>query len=413
MPNGDSTFISLLIIASLSILIPFAVKKFNRISIPISVGEIIAGIIIGKSGFNIIQMNAVLEILFEIGLTFLVFLIGRGIDLNFIKNSYQADSCRVKNPLIIAFVSFALCLSTAFIFAAVLKYFEFISNMTIFALLFCNTAVEIVKTTLKEKKLLETNYGHTMLISAVISNFASMIILSVYISIVNKYSPKDLLPIILFIPVFVLCKYLARKLLRFFSGLSGSVYQLSIRLSNAVLLLYITASFLLKTHMIIGTFFAGLLFSVVHRREMFFEKFDVIRYNIFISIFFITVGIKFDLKAIVAHQSALILLPIIVIIIYTINVLSGLLYRTNYNDRFSLAASVLLSTRLSLMGAVAYKMHLIDNIMNSVIVMSAIITCLISPVMFNKLYDSGLDLSSVNDNFIHRDIAQRCNKQNT
>ena len=50
-----SPFAPLLLITVLAVVVPLIVIRIRPVRLPIVVGEIVAGIIIGKSGFNLVQ----------------------------------------------------------------------------------------------------------------------------------------------------------------------------------------------------------------------------------------------------------------------------------------------------------------------------------------------------------------------
>ena len=64
-------FIPLLSIIALAFLVPLLMGRIRWL--PVIVGEILAGIIIGHSGLNLIGENEILEIFSTIGLSFLMF----------------------------------------------------------------------------------------------------------------------------------------------------------------------------------------------------------------------------------------------------------------------------------------------------------------------------------------------------
>jgi hypothetical protein len=69
-----SPFIPLLLITVLAFLVPILASRSRRVRFPIVVGEILAGMIIGQSGFDLVEPSPVLSFLAEFGFTFLMFL---------------------------------------------------------------------------------------------------------------------------------------------------------------------------------------------------------------------------------------------------------------------------------------------------------------------------------------------------
>src|SRR5690348_2056725 len=69
-------FVSLLFITVLAAVVPLVVSRIRPIRVPIVVGEIAAGMLIGKSGLNLVQSTPTLEFLAQFGFVFLMFLSG-------------------------------------------------------------------------------------------------------------------------------------------------------------------------------------------------------------------------------------------------------------------------------------------------------------------------------------------------
>src|SRR6478609_381991 len=73
---------SLLIVILVAFLTPIILHKFKLNIIPVVVAEIIMGLIIGKSGFNLVETDMWLETLSTLGFIFLMFLSGLEIDFS-------------------------------------------------------------------------------------------------------------------------------------------------------------------------------------------------------------------------------------------------------------------------------------------------------------------------------------------
>jgi Trk K+ transport system NAD-binding subunit len=100
------------------------------------------------------------------------------------------------------------------------------------------------------------------------------------------------------------------------------------------------------------------------------------------------VGVQFDLPALLSSQSALLLVPLIIIAAYLVKFIPALLYRLEYSWRETAAAGVLLSARLSLIiaaAAIGLRLAVISEAVNAAIILVAVITCTASPILFNLL----------------------------
>ena len=111
-------------------------------------------------------------------------------------------------------------------------------------------------------------------------------------------------------------------------------------------------------------------------------------YGFFIPIFFIMVGARFDLSALLNSPGALWLVALLIGAAYLVKLIPALCFRSLFSWRESLAAGVLLSSRLSLIiaaAAIALSLGMITPAINAAIVLVAIVTCTASPIFFNRL----------------------------
>src|SRR5690606_33257672 len=79
MEHGGS-LTSLVIVILAALLTPILLHRLKLTVIPVVVAEILVGLIIGKSGFNIVHEGDWLRILSSLGFIFLMFLSGLEID---------------------------------------------------------------------------------------------------------------------------------------------------------------------------------------------------------------------------------------------------------------------------------------------------------------------------------------------
>ena len=75
--EAEAGFTPLLIVIALAFAVPLVLMRFQRLRLPIVVGEILAGIVVGRSGFGwVTNEDALLTLLAEFGFVFLMFLAG-------------------------------------------------------------------------------------------------------------------------------------------------------------------------------------------------------------------------------------------------------------------------------------------------------------------------------------------------
>lgn len=396
--NSASPFVSLLFITILAALVPPLVGRIRPIRLPIVVGEIIAGILIGKSGLNLVEPTRTLDFLSQFGFVFLMFLSGLEVSFADLLAPASADKARPRwqrpLPLAGAFFGLTLLLATGVGFS--LSMAGLIENPILMGLILSTTSLGIVLPVLKERNLLPTSYGQFVLVAALIGDFATLLLLSVTIALIRQGPGLELL---LFGVLFLAFLGLARLgrwagripgLTSLISEFSHATAQLDVRGAFALMIIWVVLAEALGVEVILGAFLAGALISVSRPRPdtTLRDKLDVIGFGFFIPLFFIMVGANFDLAALTESPRALLLVPVLVVAAYAVKLLPALLFRTRLPWRQTWAAGTLLASRLSLIiaaSAIALQLQLIRPSVNAAIILVAVVTCTISPILFGRI----------------------------
>ncbi len=396
-------FKSLLIVMLASFLVPIIVSRGRRIAIPIVVGELVAGIIIGPSllGWVVVEGQA-MEFLRDFGLAYLMFIAGMEIDFNMLaritrQHAGKQGSSLLRNPLFLGSASFSLTLILSVGISMLMVSRGLVSSPWMFALILSTTSLGVVLPVLKERMLKDTPFGQTMLLTALLADFVTMLLISIYATyiVAGGLDIRMLLVFLLFI-AFAFLHRTSHILSRIpwikdlVEELSHATAQIKLRASLALMVTFIVLAELLQSEMILGAFIAGVIVSLIttskdRRVEKDLEAFG---FSFFIPIFFVLVGVGFDLKVLLASSETMLLVPVLLIAALTVKFVPALLFRAAFTWRETLAAGSLLSARLSLIIAaslIALDLQIIDDATNSAIILVAIITVTLSPLMFSAL----------------------------
>ncbi|HET7616223.1 MAG TPA: cation:proton antiporter, partial [Bacillales bacterium] len=76
MEHTQASFASLVIVVIAAFLTPILLNRLRLRFIPVVVGEIIAGLIIGKTGFDLVDKDVWIQTLSTLGFIYLLFLSG-------------------------------------------------------------------------------------------------------------------------------------------------------------------------------------------------------------------------------------------------------------------------------------------------------------------------------------------------
>jgi len=376
-------YFPLFAIAVFALLIPIL---SNRIGVPAVVGEIICGIIIGRSVLGLFTGEEEgIAFLASFGFIFLMFLVGLQIDFS------QVEVHGAKLFVLGTFVYLiTLCIS---IFLTYKLGYEFYM-----ALVLSTSSVGLIVPTLREQGTLKSEFGQTIIISAFIADFTTVLLVTVH----TLYHEEGItwgmfliaLVFVLFFAVYYFGKlaiwHYPERLSKWFK--SDQPSEIGVRASFALLLVFVVLAEIVGVEAILGAFLAGVILSILFRGGTILEqKLYGIGYGFLIPIFFINVGMQFDLEAL-WEEGIYLVVPMLLLIAFVVKMVPSLLFLIKYSLRESISAGVLLSSRLSLIIAVAavgMELGLIDTPMGSAIVLLAIITSISCPTIFRRMHQHG------------------------
>lgn len=386
-------FDSLALIVVLSFIIPFLSIRFAKGVIPSVAFEIIIGFIIGKSGFNIVQLNSeVLKFFSEFGLLYLMFLGGYEVDFS------QMGSKSKKffySPLFLSATAFILTFILSYLFSLFLISLFHCSNSPFYlTLIFSTTSVAIVFPILKAREDLKKIYRQTLALSAIIADFTTLFLITVYS--ILKTNANGFEKIVL-ISATILVLFIIYKLSGIFTSSEyvekmsimlkhKSHIQIGIRGSFAVLFIFLFLAEKLGIEVILGSFVAGMIVSKLQSKEssVMSIKLDAIGYGFFIPFFFIYQGAKSSLPF--NTKTGIIFIIVILIGAYLIKMLSSIPFKLRFSFRETVSAGILLSGRLSLVVAaslIGLQLGVVNESVNSAMIILAALSCVISPALFN------------------------------
>jgi Kef-type K+ transport system membrane component KefB len=395
------SFAPLLVVVMLAFLVPLLLSSVRgRLAIPIVVGEIVAGMIVGRSGFGwVLPDNGALSLLKELGFVLLMFLSGMEIDFRSLRgiDPQQVGHQSRWSPPSLAVLNFGATLVLAGAFAWGLKWIGATTDPWMMGLILSTTALGVVVPILKEAGLSQSLYGQSILLATVIADFVTMFLISVQVAIVSRgLTAEILLVFLLFVAFFLAARFgsfLSRieSLQRVIQELSHATAQIKVRLAFSTLLIFVVLAEKLGLEIIVGAFLAGAIVSLLRTPEdrALSSQFEAIGFGFFIPIFFIMIGVDFNLPALLSSTGALLSVPLLLIAAITVKVIPGFVFRLNHTWREALAAGILMCPRLSLIiaaAAIGEKLGVIDESVNAGIVLVAIVTVTASPLAFLKVF---------------------------
>ncbi|UXH45707.1 monovalent cation:proton antiporter family protein [Rossellomorea vietnamensis] len=386
---------SLVIVIMVAFLTPILLHRFKLNFIPVVIAEIIMGLVIGKSGFNLVQQDMWLETLSTLGFIFLMFLSGLEIDFTAFSGgkkkkellpSGKEEPNRLKLAIIIFIGIFFVSLGLSYLFVL----FGLIDNAFLMTLIISTISLGVVVPTLKEAHITKSAIGQIILLVAVIADLVTMILLAVFVSLYGEGHGNMWLLLILF-GVGLLLYFLAKRLKNnpFIKSLSTGTVQIGTRAVFTLIMLLVAVSETVGAENILGAFLAGVLVSLLAPNQEMVHKLDSFGYGFLIPIFFVMIGVELDLGSLLSDKKMLLLIPLLVLAFLVSKIIPVYLLRYWYDTKTTIASAFLLTSTLSLVIAaakIAERIEIITPQMSGTLILVAVITCIITPIIFKKLF---------------------------
>lgn len=296
LPLGNPVLIFSLILFII-LLSPILLRKLN---IPGIIGLIIAGVVIGPHGFNILEKNSAVELFSTIGLLYIMFIAGLELDMNEFKSNRNKS-------LLFGFFTFAIPISIGFPVCYYLLGFDFNASILTASMFATHTLVAypiVSKFGVSKNQAVAITVGGTIL-----TDTAVLIILAVIIGNSQGDLNQDfwiklgvslaIFSAIMFFVIPKIAKWFFRKLES--EKHSHYIFVLSVVFFAAFL------AEVAGVEPIIGAFVAGLaLNKLIPHSSALMNRIDFIGNSLFIPFFLISVGMVVDVSVILSGPMALV-----------------------------------------------------------------------------------------------------------
>src|SRR3954453_22391364 len=377
-------FDNLLIVVAVAFAAPLLLGFFPGVKLPSVVLEIIAGIVIGPAVLGIVHIDEAISVIALLGLAFLLFLAGLEIEFDQLRG-------QVLRVTLMAFVvSFAIAVAAALL----LKATGLIETPLLIAIILCATSLGVLIPVLKDAGEISSTFGQLIVAAGTIADFGAVILLSVFFSGEGGVGSTLLLIgslVVLAVVVLVSARAAERSM-----SIRADLVRLQdttaqIRIRGAVVLLVGFAAIAdqLGLETILGAFIAGAILSLLDRDEQmthpdFRRKLEAIGFGVFIPVFFISSGVKFDLDALTSSSSSLVMVPVFLAALVAVRGLPAALYRRRLGTRKAAIAGLMQATSLPFIvaaTAIGLQLGLIDAAGSAALIGAGLLSVLLFPVI--------------------------------
>lgn len=350
---------------------------FERLKLPGIVGLILAGVIVGPHGLNLLQRDSTIVLLGTVGLLFLMFMAGLETSLDDLK-------LNAKNAIIFGLATFAvpMALGTG---AMLLLGYGFLAAILVASCFASHTLLAlpvVTKQGIMRSQAVTLTLGGTL-----ITNVLALLVLAI---VVKAHQGSLTLTFWLFlIPSLALYTFatlwgvpiIGRWFFRRFGHDEGAEFTFVI----AALFVVSYAAQLIEIEPIIGAFLAGIAITqLIPQLSPLMNRIQFIGNTLFVPFFLISVGMLIN-PAILIKQPQSLLIAGVMILAEVVSKFAaawapGKLFRLPFPDimvMFGLSIAQAASTLAAI--TVAYNIKLVDQATVNGIIAMILVTCIASP----------------------------------
>lgn len=372
-----------LIFSLILFIILLAPLLFERLRIPGIIGLILSGIIIGPSGFNVLEQSLFVQVFSTIGLLYIMFIAGLELDLHEFKVNRNRS-------LLFGFFTFVIPICIGFPVCHYLLEFDFLSSLLISSIFATHTLVTypiVSKLGAAKDPSVAVTVGGTIL-----TDTAVLIMLAIILGAHNggltlHFWMQLGVAIVVFSTImFLLLPKIAGW---FFQKLESEAYSHYI----FVLAMVFLAAFLAELaglEAIIGAFVAGLALNrLIPSSSALMSRIEFIGNALFIPFFLISVGMIVDINVILDGPGALIIAAVLTLVAVSGKFLAALAtqlsFRLSKDQRnlvFGLSTAHAAATLAVVL--VGYQKGLINDVVLNAIVIIILVSCIIASFVTEK-----------------------------
>ncbi len=277
-----------------------------------------------------------------IGLAFLLFLAGLEVEFDMLRG----------RVLRLAGGGFLMSFALAVAAGLVLKAAGFVSQPLFAAIILSATSLGIIIPLLKDAGQSSSKFGQLVIAAGSIADFGAVILLSIFFSREGAGTASQLLLLGSFLLLAVVAGLVVagaehiRPVREVVGRLANTTAQIRVRGAFLLMIAFAALAQGLGLEVILGAFAAGAILKLTDRDQQmmhpeFRTKLEAVGYGVFIPVFFVTSGLRFDLDALVSSSSTLARVPVFLFALLLVRGVPALLYRADLGGRRTLVAALL------------------------------------------------------------------------
>lgn len=372
----DNVFIQLAIILGISSILGFFAKYFK---LPLLVAYLLGGLLIALTSIFDVKASEALSFLPEIGVAFVLFLVGMELDLREIRN--------LGKPILVAGI-FQIIITTIAGFALAQSFgFESAESMYLGIGLSFSSTIVVIKLLL-EKNDLSSLYGKLSLGILLLEDLLAVLLLlwltaspsflNTGLSVYFPFLAFILKAVLIFVTAFILNQYILSPIFKVVSE-SGELLFLT---ALAWCFIYVSFAILLGFSIVIGAFLAGVVLASSPYHFQIQGKVKPLR-DFFVTLFFVYLGTQVNFNDMGRAFPLIILFTIYTLVAKPILFLLllgsfGFRKHTMFNAAINMSQISEFSLIILLIG---FQTNVVSSVALTIIATTGVLSILISSIM--------------------------------
>ncbi len=367
------------------VIILFAPLILNRFKIPHIIGLIVAGIVVGPYGFNVLARDTSFEIFGQVGLLYLMFLAGIEIDMYHLK-------LNLRRGMVFGILTFVIPMILGTIASVELLHMDWVTSVLLASMYASHTLISYP---------VVARFGITKspavliaIVGTIIAVIGALLVLAAAVNIhqTGEFSFTDLFRLLIELSIYcVVILYLYPRITRwFFKNFSDRVTQYIYVMAMVFLAAWFAQ--IIELEAVLGAFFAGLVMNrYVPNTSPLMGRIEFVGNSVFIPYFLIGVGMMINVKVITNTNTIFVALNMIAVAIVSKWISAWIaqkIYRMEPVDRKIMFGLTTAHTAVALaVVTIGYNMVMPDGhrmmdetILNGTILM-ILVTCAIAPMV--------------------------------
>ncbi|WP_082618844.1 cation:proton antiporter [Holzapfeliella floricola] len=285
---------------------------FQKVNLPLVIGELLTGILLGPALLGWIHTDESISTVSEVGVVLLLFIAGSHSDLKTLKSVFKSSL----TVAVLGVIAPIILIATASITIFAVGF-----NENIFlGIVLAATSISIALEVLKESGLLQSKMGNVLIGAAIVDDFLTLFILSLFINFnsTGSFDPLALGQTLILQVIFFGFVFVFKKCFPFFDKfLQTKSISLPYFYELFSLVMIFGLSILAEKvglSGIMGAFFAGIILKDATFFNQVSEKISATAYLIFIPLFFASIGLNMTLDGALDNLPLILIFTLIAIL---------------------------------------------------------------------------------------------------